>query len=48
MPQILPFYFVNQLSYAFIALLFIIYMNSIYILPVHVQLQTVRVFITKM
>jgi len=47
MPQLLPFTFISQLSYAFIALLFLTYVYSVYFLPQTVELQTCRIYITK-
>jgi len=34
MPQLIPFYFINQLSFSFLTLLALIYVFSKYILPV--------------
>nr|QTK22361.1 ATP synthase F0 subunit 8 [Pneumocystis canis] len=42
MPQLLPFFFVNQVFYGFTALLLIIYLYSKYILPRYLQLFVIR------
>nr|YP_010568278.1 ATP synthase F0 subunit 8 [Pascua guehoae]UZC57711.1 ATP synthase F0 subunit 8 [Pascua guehoae] len=48
MPQLLPFYFVNQIRFALIALFVITYVMSVYVLPYFVQLLATRVYITKL
>nr|UEK25953.1 ATP synthase F0 subunit 8 [Mutinus fleischeri] len=48
MPQLLPFFFTNQISVSFISLFFIIYILSKYILPVFTFQQTIRMYITKL
>ena len=48
MPQLLPFYFVNQLSFAFLSLCALIYIFSKYILPLFTYNQVVRMYITKL
>nr|YP_009711093.1 ATP synthase F0 subunit 8 [Turbinellus floccosus]QGI24488.1 ATP synthase F0 subunit 8 [Turbinellus floccosus] len=48
MPQLLPFYFINQLSFSFLTLLALIYIFSKYILPVFTFQQVVRMYITKL
>nr|YP_010555472.1 ATP synthase F0 subunit 8 [Ramaria rubella]UYR22221.1 ATP synthase F0 subunit 8 [Ramaria rubella] len=48
MPQLLPFFFMNQLSFSFITLLALIYIFSKYILPVFTFQQVVRMYITKL
>nr|YP_009629624.1 ATP synthase F0 subunit 8 [Heterodermia casarettiana]QBP39509.1 ATP synthase F0 subunit 8 [Heterodermia casarettiana] len=48
MPQILPFFFINQVIFAFILLLVIIYVFSKYILPRFVRLFLTRVLISKL
>ena len=45
MPQLIPFFFVNQVSYNFLLLIIIIYMFSKYILPRFVRLFKARVFL---
>jgi F-type H+-transporting ATPase subunit 8 len=48
MPQLLPFYFVNQLTFAFLVLLTLIYVFSKYILPMFTELFLTRMYITKL
>nr|YP_009629614.1 ATP synthase F0 subunit 8 [Lecanora cinereofusca]QBP39499.1 ATP synthase F0 subunit 8 [Lecanora cinereofusca] len=48
MPQLVPFYFLNQITFAFILLIVMIYVFSKYILPRVVRLFATRVFITKL
>lgn len=48
MPQMLPFYFVNQITFALLGLFVVTYVMSVYILPAFVQLLVSRVFVTKM
>lgn len=48
MPQLIPFYFLNQISFAFLALIGLIYIFSKYILPLFVYQQVIRVYITKL
>jgi F-type H+-transporting ATPase subunit 8 len=48
MPQLIPFYFINQLSFSFLTLLALIYVFSKYILPVFTFQQVVRMYITKL
>ena len=48
MPQLTPFFFVNQLSFAFLTLLALIYVFSKYILPLFTYQQVVRMYITKL
>ncbi len=48
MPQLLPFYFVNQFVFAVFALFTITYVMSVYVLPYFVQLFVTRVYITKL
>lgn len=45
MPQLIPFYFINQLSFSFITLLTIIYLLSKYVLPILMIQQVIRMFI---
>jgi len=42
MPQLVPFYFLNQVSYGFFLLIVLFYVVSKYILPLFVQLQLTR------
>ena len=48
MPQLIPFYFVNQLSFSFLTLIALIYIFSKYILPLFTFQQVIRMYITKL
>jgi F-type H+-transporting ATPase subunit 8 len=48
MPQLIPFYFLNQLSFSFLALLILIYILSNYVLPLFTYQQVIRMYITKL
>lgn len=48
MPQLIPFYFINQLSFAFFTILALIFVFSKYILPVFTLTQVTRMYITKL
>lgn len=48
MPQLVPFYFIDQVTFAFILLIVIVYLFSKYILPSFVRLFLTRVFISKL
>jgi len=48
MPQLLPFFFLNQLSFSFLTLLALIYIFSKYILPLFTFQQVIRMYITKL
>jgi len=48
MPQLIPFYFINQLSFSFLTLVALIYVFSNYILPLFTFQQVIRMFITKL
>ena len=48
MPQLIPFYFLNQLSFSFLTLLALIYILSKYVLPLFTFQQVVRMYITKL
>jgi F-type H+-transporting ATPase subunit 8 len=48
MPQLVPFYFINQVTFAFILLVIMIYVFSKYILPRFVRLFISRIFISKL
>lgn len=48
MPQLVPFYFVNEVTFTFLTLITIIYLFSKYILPRMVRLFSTRVFISKL
>jgi len=45
MPQLIPFFFVNQVTYNFLLLIVIIYLFSKYILPRFVRLFKTRIFL---
>jgi F-type H+-transporting ATPase subunit 8 len=48
MPQLIPFFFVNETTVAFILLPSLIYIFSKYILPQRVRLFAARLFISKL
>jgi F-type H+-transporting ATPase subunit 8 len=48
MPQLVPFYFLNQVIFGFILLTCMIFISSKYILPKFVRLFLSRYFITKL
>ena len=48
MPQLKPFYFINQLLFSFIFLFIIIYIMAKFILPLFTYNQVVRMYITKL
>jgi F-type H+-transporting ATPase subunit 8 len=48
MPQLIPFFFFNQLFFSFIVLLSIIFILSKYILPLFTFQQVIRTYITKL
>nr|AWL21278.1 ATP synthase F0 subunit 8 [Gamarada debralockiae] len=48
MPQLVPFYFINEVTFAFILLVVMIYVFSIFVLPRFVRLFTSRIFISKL
>nr|YP_009642648.1 ATP synthase F0 subunit 8 [Phlyctis petraea]QCI56399.1 ATP synthase F0 subunit 8 [Phlyctis petraea] len=48
MPQLVPFYYINQVTFAFALLIIMIYVFSKYILPRFVRLFLTRVFISKL
>ena len=48
MPQLIPFYFLNQLSFLFLTLIVLIYVLSKYILPNFLLLHTIRLYIKKL
>nr|QCX31967.1 ATP Synthase subunit 8 [Nadvornikia sorediata] len=48
MPQLVPFFFINEVLFTFTLLVIIIYMFSKYILPKFVRLFNTRVFINKL
>lgn len=48
MPQLIPFYFFNQLFVTFIVLFSIIFILSKYVLPLFTLQQVIRTYITKL
>lgn len=48
MPQLIPFYFVNQWTFTFVALVTMVYVFSKYILPMFTELFLTRMYITKL
>nr|YP_010194546.1 ATP synthase F0 subunit 8 [Linnemannia amoeboidea]QZZ81285.1 ATP synthase F0 subunit 8 [Linnemannia amoeboidea] len=47
MPQLLPFYFVNMISFSFLLFVVILYVLSTYILPTYPLLFSIRMALTK-
>ena len=48
MPQLVPFYFVNEITFAFVVIALTVYILSKYILPRFVRLFLSRTFISKL
>jgi F-type H+-transporting ATPase subunit 8 len=48
MPQLIPFYFLNQLSFSFLSLIVLVYVLSKYILPLFTYRNVVRLYLTKL
>jgi hypothetical protein len=48
MPQIIPFYFVNQIFVTFMLLFLVIFVLSKYILPINLFNQVIRSYIVKL
>jgi F-type H+-transporting ATPase subunit 8 len=48
MPQLIPFYFVNEVTATFIAFPLMIYLFSKYLLPQRVRTMAARLFISKL
>ena len=48
MPQLIPFYFINQLSFLLLTLISLIYIFSKYILPSYTLQQVIRFYIKKL
>ncbi len=46
MPQLLPFTFVNQLSFGYLTIIILLYYLSIYLLPRILLINNIRIFIT--
>jgi F-type H+-transporting ATPase subunit 8 len=47
MPQLIPFFFINQVTYVFLLILLVLYILSKYILPGFAWLFSTRLYITK-
>ncbi len=47
MPQLIPFYFINEVTFAFGIIVILVYLLSKYILPNFVRLNVIRTFLTK-
>nr|QTK22391.1 ATP synthase F0 subunit 8 [Pneumocystis sp. 'ludovicianus'] len=48
MPQLIPFYFVNQVICGFTSLFIITYIYSKWILPKYLQIFVIRTYMTKL
>ena len=48
MPQLIPFYFINQLSFALLSLFTLTYVFSKYILPNLAYKHLIRMYVTKL
>jgi F-type H+-transporting ATPase subunit 8 len=48
MPQLVPFYFVNEITFTFVIIAITVYILSKYILPRFVRLFLSRTFISKL
>ena len=48
MPQLIPFFFINQISFSFLTLLILIYVFTKFILPSFTYQQVVRLYITRL
>lgn len=48
MPQLVPFFFVNQAFFVFLIFIMLVYVFSKYILPNFVRLFAARTFISKL
>jgi F-type H+-transporting ATPase subunit 8 len=48
MPQLIPFFFVNQIVFYFVVLFALVYILSKYILPLFTLQQVIRNYITKL
>ena len=48
MPQLIPYYYINQLSFSLLTLLALIYVFSKYILPLFTFQQVIRMYNTKL
>ena len=48
MPQLVPFYYINEVTFAFLVLITLVYVFSKYVLPRFVRLFSTRVFISEL
>lgn len=48
MPQLIPFFFLNQMFWGYLTIFIIIFLSSKYILPKILSLYLSRIFITKL
>jgi F-type H+-transporting ATPase subunit 8 len=48
MPQLVPFYFLNQLSFSFLTLIVLIVVLSKFVLPLFTYRNVIRLYITKL
>jgi len=48
MPQLVPFYFLNQLTFSFVILTILIFIFSKYVLPSSIYQQVIRMYIIKL
>ena len=48
MPQLVPFYFLNQITFAFAILIILMYVFSKYTLPRFVRIFSTRLYISKL
>ena len=48
MPQAIPHFFLNQIVSSFIALFLLVYVLSVYFLPLLTLQQVIRIYITKL
>lgn len=48
MPQLIPYFFVNQILVTFVVLFSVVYILSKYILPLSLFTQVIRTYITKL
>nr|QTK22320.1 ATP synthase F0 subunit 8 [Pneumocystis sp. 'macacae'] len=46
MPQLVPFYFVNQVFFGFLAIFIVTYFFSKFVLPRQLQLFVIRTYLT--
>ena len=48
MPQLVPFFFTNEVTFTFILIVLLIYLYSKYILPRFIRLFFTRIFVDKL